>query len=168
MDRYLTRLHEALLSATRGMTPETLMRHPEGKWSAADVLEHLYLTYKNTGKGFVRCLQAGKPLASSPTFRQRLRTMLVAELGYFPQGRNSPDGVRPRGTATETIRSEILRQLETMDQVIGEAEVRYGSSVRLLDHPILGPLTGKQWRKFHWVHGRHHVKQIERLKQRVS
>jgi hypothetical protein len=168
MDRYLTRLHEALLSATRDMTPETLMRHPEGKWSAADVLEHLYLTYKNTGKGFVRCLQAGKPLASSPTFRQRLRTMLVAKLGYFPQGRNSPDSVRPRGTATETIRSEILRQLETMDQVIGEAEVRYGSSVCLLDHPILGPLTGKQWRKFHWVHGRHHVKQIERLKQRGS
>ena len=168
MDRYLTRLHEALLSATCDMTPEALMRHPEGKWSAGEVLEHLYLTYKNTGKGFVRCLQAGKPLASSPNLRQRLKAMLVADLGYLPQGRNAPDGVRPRGAARETILSEIGRQLEAMDQVIGEAEVRYGSGVCLLDHPILGPLTGKQWRKFHWVHGRHHVKQIERLKQRIS
>jgi hypothetical protein len=168
MDRYLTRLHEALVSATRDMTPEALIRHPEGKWSAAEVLEHLYLTYKSTGKGFLRCLQAGKPLASSPTFRQRLSTMLVAELGYLPPGRNAPDGVRPRGTATDAIMGEIGRQLEAMDEVIGEAEVRYGRSVCLLDHPILGPLTGKQWRKFHWVHGRHHVKQIERLKQPIS
>jgi hypothetical protein len=168
MDRYLTRLHEALLSATHDMTPEALVRRPAGKWSAAEVLEHLYLTYRNTGKGFVRCLEAGKPLASLPTFRQRLKTMLVAELGYFPHGRNSPDSVRPRGTPTETVMSEIGRQLEAMDQVIGEAEVRYGSTVCLLDHPVLGPLTGKQWRKFHWVHGCHHVKQIERLKQRIS
>jgi Protein of unknown function (DUF1569) len=150
------------------MTPEALMRHPEGKWNSAEVLEHLYLTYKNTGKGFARCLQAGKPLASSPTFRQRLSTMLVAKLGYFPPGRNSPDQVRPRGTATGTIMSEIGPQLEAMDRVISEAEVRYGSHVCLLDHPILGPLTGKQWRKFHWVHGRHHVKQIERLKRGIS
>jgi len=25
---------------------------------------------------------------------------------------------------------------------------------------VLGPLTASQWRKFHWIHGRHHVKQI--------
>jgi hypothetical protein len=78
-----------------------------------------------------------------------------------------PDAVRPRGTSAATIMSEIGPQLEAMDRAIGEAEVRYGSSVCLVDHPVLGPLTGKQWRKFHWVHGRHHVKQIERLKQRI-
>jgi hypothetical protein len=89
MDRYLTRLHEALLSATGDMTTEAWMRRPEGKWSAAEVLEHLCLTYRNTGRGFTRCLQAGKPLASSPTVRQRLKTLLVAELGYFPPGRNA-------------------------------------------------------------------------------
>jgi hypothetical protein len=29
---------------------------------------------------------------------------------------------------------------------------------------ILGPLTGAQWRKFHLVHGRHHVKQVLHLR----
>jgi hypothetical protein len=26
-------------------------------------------------------------------------------------------------------------------------------------------LTGRQWRKFHWVHGHHHLKQIRDLRQ---
>jgi hypothetical protein len=30
----------------------------------------------------------------------------------------------------------------------------------MLDHPILGPLTVDQWRKFHVVHTEHHVRQI--------
>jgi hypothetical protein len=168
MDRYLTRLHEALLSATGGLTQEALCSHPEGKWSTAEVLEHLYLTYQHTGKGFVRCLEAGKPLATSPTLRQRLSTMLVVELGYFPQGRSSPERVRPRGTPAETVLSGIGRELESMDQLIGQAETRFGTRACLLDHPILGPLTGRQWRRFHWIHARHHLKQIEALRQGIA
>jgi Protein of unknown function (DUF1569) len=163
MDRYLKRLHEEVLAATRVIRPEELLRHPEGKWCAAEVLEHLYLTYTTTAKGFVRCLQAEKPLASAPTWRQRLAITLVAEIGYLPVGRNSPDRVRPRGMPVETVATEIGPQIESMDKLITEAETRFGSGVPLMDHPILGPLTAKQWRKFHWIHGRHHLKQITRL-----
>jgi hypothetical protein len=51
-----------------------------------------------------------------------------------------------------------------MDELIAKWEARHGKQTRLLDHPVLGPLTARQWRKFHWVHGRHHVKQILRLR----
>jgi hypothetical protein len=38
-----------------------------------------------------------------------------------------------------------------------------------MDHLILGPLTAGQWRKFHWVHGQHHARQIrERLAKDVK
>ena len=67
MDSYLQRLQDGITSATLGITAEDLHRHPEGKWSTAEVLEHLYLTYTGTVKGFTRCLEAGKPLASKPT-----------------------------------------------------------------------------------------------------
>ncbi|HEY3972851.1 MAG TPA: DUF1569 domain-containing protein [Candidatus Sulfotelmatobacter sp.] len=49
--------------------------------------------------------------------------------------------------------------------MIARCEKQQGRSRKLLDHPILGPLTGNQWRKFHLVHGLHHVKQIRRLRQ---
>jgi len=32
--------------------------------------------------------------------------------------------------------------------------------MRILDHPILGPLNIEQWRKFHAMHGHHHCRQI--------
>jgi hypothetical protein len=164
MDGYLKRLQEAILSATDGMTLETLMRRPEGKWSVAEILEHLYLTYVNNAKGFARCLETGKPRASKPTFEQRLRILLVTGLGYLPKGREAPDRVCPRGIAAETVMIEICPQLEALDQLIGKIEARDGKDIRIMDHPLIGPLTAQQWRKFHWVHGQHHLKQIERLK----
>ena len=48
MDAYLQRLQDAIASAALGMTAEDLTRHPEGRWSTAQVLEHLYLTYTGT------------------------------------------------------------------------------------------------------------------------
>jgi len=45
MDFYLQRLQNAIGAITSGMTPEMLGRRPRpDKWSAAEVLEHLYLT----------------------------------------------------------------------------------------------------------------------------
>lgn len=164
MDRYLKRLQQVIASATHGMTADDLGQHPEGKWSACEVLEHLYLTYTGTVKGFNRCLQAGKPLAGIPTLKQRFAASAVTRFGYSPEGRQAPERTRPRGRPADRIVQDVTAQLETMDDLITKCEARYGKGVNLVDHPILGPLTAHQWRKFHWVHGRHHVKQIWRLK----
>jgi hypothetical protein len=146
------------------MTMEELTSHAEGKWSVSEVLEHLYLTYTGTVKGFERCLQAGRPLASAPRLKERVRAAVVVGAGYFPSGRQAPQNTRPRGMPTEKLLAEIGPQIAAMDEVIAKCESRYGKRVRVLDHPVLGPLTTSQWRKFHWVHGRHHVKQILRLR----
>ena len=112
-------------------------------------------------KAFERCLQAGKPLAGVPTFQQRVATTAVTQFGYFPDGRKSPDQVLPRGASAEKIVAEIGPQIAAMDKIIAQCEERYGSRTKILDHPVLGPLTARQWRKFHLAHGRHHVKQIQ-------
>ena len=91
MDTYLQRLREAIISATVDMNAEDLTRHPEGKWSTAQVLEHLYLSYSGTVKGFERCLQAGKPLARAPVLKDRMRAFVVTGLGHFPTGRQAPE-----------------------------------------------------------------------------
>jgi hypothetical protein len=54
-----------------------------------------------------------------------------------------------------------------MDAIVAQCEARFGCG-KVLDHPILGPLTAAQWRKFHLIHGRHHVKQIDRLREQAS
>jgi hypothetical protein len=48
MDIQLKKLKENLESATEDMSSKQLSWHPPGKWCAAEVLEHLYLTYTAT------------------------------------------------------------------------------------------------------------------------
>lgn len=166
MDFYLQKLHDEIVAATRGLDNEALSRRPEGKWCAAEVLEHLYLSYRGTVKGLERCLREGKPLGRRPAMRDRLATAVVVGIGYMPSGRKSPEVAVPRGMPAEEVLRGILPQIAVMDETIGRCESRFGRQARLLDHPILGPLTAKQWRKLHWVHGKHHVKQIWKLRSR--
>jgi uncharacterized protein DUF1569 len=165
MDSYLQRLQDAITSATGGMDTAALTRHPDGKWSAAQVLEHLYLTYSGSVKGFERCLQEGRPLVHTATVKERVATLVVTSLGYFPEGRKAPERTIPRGMPAEEMVKAIGDKLSAMDKIITQCETRFGPSTRILDHPVLGPLTARQWRKFHLAHALHHMKQIWKLRQ---
>jgi hypothetical protein len=165
MDTHLDKLKYALESAVEGMSSEQMSWHPPGKWCAAEVLEHLYLSYTGTIKGFQRLLEAGAPTAMRPSAKQRWRVLLVVGFGFLPTGRKAPPVAEPRGLPAEKVRKEVGTKIEALDAIIAECESRFGRGVVLLDHPMLGPLTGRQWRKFHLVHGMHHRKQISKLRQ---
>ncbi|HLW86608.1 MAG TPA: DUF1569 domain-containing protein [Candidatus Sulfotelmatobacter sp.] len=168
MDSRFDKLRQALESAVEGMSSEQLSWHPPGKWCAAEVLEHLYLTYTGTIRGFERVMTSGKALGSRASVVQRARTLVVVGLGYMPSGFEAPLIVRPKGLAAEKVRNEIWAKLVEMVAIIAQCEARFGSRVRVLDHPILGPLSTTQWRKLHVVHGRHHEKQLLRLRERAT
>ncbi len=165
MDSGLGKLKQALESAVEGMSSEQLSWHPPDKWCAAEVLEHLYLTYTGTIKGFEKVMTGGKPLTTPASMTHRVRTLVVVGLGHMPAGREAPAASRPKGLPAEKVRNEVGEKIAAMDAIIAQCEARFGRGVRLLDHPILGPLTATQWRKFHLVHGMHHHKQLLRLRE---
>ena len=168
MDPRLVKLSKNLESAVQGMSSEELRWHRPGKWCAAEVLEHLYLTYTGTIKGLERVMTSGKPLSTKASMTHRLLTFVVVDLGHMPGGRKTPAVAQPRGLPTEQVRKEIGAKLVAMDAIIAECEARFGRHVKLLDHPILGPLSAAQWRKLHVVHGRHHEKQLLRLRENAT
>jgi len=168
MDIRLDKLKQSLESAVEGMSTEQLSWHPPGKWCAAEVLEHLYLTYTGTIKGFERVMTRGKPLASRASVAHRVRTWVAVGLGHMPAGRKAPAVAQPKGLPADKVRNEIGAKIVAMDAIIAECEARFGRRVQLLDHPILGPLTAPQWRKLHLVHGRHHQKQLLRLRESTT
>ena len=168
MDPRLDKLRRSLESAVEGMSSQQWTWHPPGKWGAAELLEHLYLTYTGTIKGFERVMAAGKPLASQPSTANRLRAFVVVGLGHMPGGLQAPAVVVPTGLPAEKVRSEFGAKIEAMDAIIAQCEARFGGRVHVLDHPILGPLTAPQWRKLHVVHGRHHHKQLLQLRQSAT
>jgi hypothetical protein len=163
MDPHLRKLQHEIAAALADFSREQLFWHPPGKWCAVEIVEHLYLTYTGTIKGFGRLLEAGKPLAAIPTWKQRRQAWIVVRLGYLPTGREAPAVTRPRGVPADKVLSEIGSAITAMDEIMAGCEARFGARRKVLDHPILGPFSIAQWRKFHLVHGRHHVKQLHRL-----
>jgi hypothetical protein len=165
MDSYLQQVGDAISSATAGMSKQHLQWHPEGKWSAAMILEHLWLTYCATTIALDRCLRVGRTDTTKPTFSMLIYAFVVLKFAYLPAGRPAPPGTIPNGTPLEIVMAGIPREIVAMDELILRCEERFGSREKLADNPVLGPLTGMEWRKFHWLHARHHARQIERLKQ---
>jgi len=169
MDHRIEELKRILAEASGGMTAEQLSWHPlPGKWCAAEVLEHLYLSYTGTINGFKKVLEAGKPLATPATLEHRLRTLVVVSIGYMPTGVKAPKVAEPRGVPPEKVRAEMESKIAAMDEIIALCEKKMGRKVKLLDHPILGPLNVEQWRKLHLVHARHHARQIRRLREQST
>ena len=98
----------------------------------------------------------------------RVLTFVVVGLGHMSAGRKAPAMVQPRGLPAEQVLNEIGAKLVAMDAIIAQCEARFGRQVKLLDHPILGPLTATQWRKLHLVHGRHHQKHLLQLRDSAT
>jgi DinB superfamily len=168
MDPRLHKLKQSLESAVEGMSSQQWSWHPPGKWCAAEVLEHLYLTYTGTIRGFERVMTSGKPLGSRPSVRDRVKTLVVVGFGHMPAGVKAPAVAVPKGLPAEKVREEFGAKIVEMDAIIARCEARFGGRVHVLDHPILGPLTAPQWRKLHVVHGRHHHKQLLQLRESAT
>jgi DinB superfamily len=168
MNSVLPQLANQIAHETRDLTADQLQWHPEGKWSIAEILEHLALTYSGTKLAFDRCLQSGKPSARTPNAADRVRAFVVTRLGYLPSGGQAPPGTRPKGAPLDDIPPDLGNKIRLMDESIAESERRFGADAKILDHPILGPFTPGEWRRFHFVHGRHHLRQIRRLRKLID
>ena len=71
-----------------------------------------------------------------------------------------PGRARRRGGPGADTSSFIAR----MDDVISRCEAQFVPRGPIADHPVLGPLTAAEWRGFHITHGKHHARQILRLR----
>ena len=165
MKPYLEKLPKELESAMKGATCEAMQKAPAGKWNSAQIVEHLYLTYTNTNKGIAKCMDGGVALATRATVKHRVKSFVVTRLGYLPEGAKAPERAVPRGMPLEEVREKLFGEIRRMAAGLDDCERRFGAGTKIMDHPILGPLTANEWRRFHWLHGRLHARQIrQRLK----
>lgn len=163
MSPELEQIRREVERLTHGWSESDWHRALDGAWTSGQILEHLLLSFKGTTKGVLKVMEAGRPLGGKPTLRDRVRTLYVAKLGRMPDGYQSPDPVLPKdGLEGDSLR-RFYDALVALDATLADAERRFGSKVKLLDHPILGPLSTNDWRRFHHTHARHHLKQIARI-----
>ena len=165
----LDQIRELLANPLAGRSAEQTARHPANdptRWSAHQVIEHLSATWRSTANGIEDRLQKDRPLRTRPTFAQRCMRLAVCECGFFPKGRKAPLPVQPGEPEGEPLNGDELiarfsAPLAGMDLMLSRIEPQ-AKNAPVLTHFLLGPLNVQQWRRFHRVHARHHVAQIER------
>jgi len=160
MHPHLEQCQTLVVEATRGAGPDASVRRDPRQWSVAEVVEHLQRAYLGTAKGLEACLEKGAPLATGATLTQRFYQVVLIEFGYFPEGRQAPKHVVPKGEMDlPAVLDAARRDLVRLDAAAALARARFGG-VKVVDHPLLGAFSVAQWLKFHLVHTRHHEKQI--------
>ncbi|MGH9202386.1 MAG: DUF1569 domain-containing protein [Vicinamibacterales bacterium] len=161
MNDYLDRCRRILEHATASIPADKAAQRVDGRWSIVEIVEHLQRTYSRTAKGFERCLENDGPNATPISWRGRLNQFVIVKLGYFPPGRQSPKQVLPTGDLDDlpSALDQVRRDLAWLDRAAIQVRHRLGSG-KMLDHPVLGALSVDEWLRFHWIHTRHHEKQI--------
>lgn len=163
MHPHLQRAIDAINSTTGSLTVESLSRCAPGKWSIAEILEHLTLVYTRNAAGFSKVVETGEPRASRPALKQRVGRTLVVDLAYFPRV-PAPEASMPCGSMpAERVRELALAALAALDLAVARADARFGDRTPLLNHPYFAGMSVRQWRKFHWRHTVHHMKQARRI-----
>jgi len=161
MDSHLQRAFDAIEQATAGLTATQIGRPQPGRWSIAEILEHLRLAYAVNAAALERIVASGQPKARRPGAMQWIARTLVIDAGYFPRVR-APEATTPApGLAPEGIVAATLEALQALETALAKAAGRFGEDVPVLNHPYFARLSVRQWRRFHWRHTVHHMKQVQ-------
>lgn len=158
--RELRIAREAIDVAAGHLPLEVLRRSSAGRWSVAQILEHLTLAYTANAAWIDKALQSGELRVRAPRLKQRLGRLLVVDLGYFPKV-DAPEMTVPCGSIPEERSiTAICEGLTRLDTTLARAAERFGEDVLVCNHPYFAGLSVRQWRKLHWRHTIHHMRQV--------
>jgi len=171
MNRDLEMLRDELERSLGGLDERQTQLRPGGdpaRWNIQQIATHLLLTYAATETALDARIAKAAPTKARPTLAQYAGQFTLLRLGYFPRGRKAPDRVTAPADATPVPGGVLIAQvhaaIDTLDRRILEAESIFGPDLRAVSHMVLGPLTTRQWRRFHLIHGRHHIRQIAAIR----
>lgn len=176
MHAVLERVVDQISGELRRLDAETAQLHPKElayKWNAQQVIEHLVLGYRLTTEALETRLKKGR--LSRKHKRTRLQwtlQMMILTFGRMPHGVPAPEEIEPKPGAFPAMNGRELtgllqREIEAMDTALDACRRRFGIE-RVGIHPFLGPLRVDQWRRFHVVHGYHHLTQLRSVLAQVA
>jgi hypothetical protein len=176
MHAVLERVVSQIASEVRHLDADAAQLHPRGlahKWNAQEVIEHLVLGCRLTTSTLETRLNKGRASRNqNRTYLQWSLQLMILTFGALPRGVPALEETMPTPGRFPAMSgrqlSDLLRQeIETMDNVLDACRRRFGIE-RVGTHPWLGPLRVDQWRRFHVVHGLHHVPQLRSVTELVA
>ena len=132
-----------------------------GKWTPAEITEHLAMTYRV----FIGEVNGGPAmrLKLTPFRRRLLKLLMLPHMLYhrtFPRGAPAPRELRP-DPASLRPRAAALADMRALgDRFVGEAEKARAGGWNHVTHPYFGTIDLTRGMRLCAVHLEHHTRQL--------
>jgi tetrahydromethanopterin S-methyltransferase subunit G len=175
-------MHPVFESACREVTAElrgfdgtSASVHPWGRphcWTVQQVVEHLVLSMDQTRATLQERLAKGRPGHNLHRSRTEWALQLmILSAGHMPKGVGAPRETTPaanmEAAGVRELTERLEKSIELLDATMDECRQRFDME-RVGRHFLLGPLRIDQWRRYHVLHLRHHLKQIVEMRETLS
>ncbi|MFY3792403.1 DinB family protein [Ureibacillus sp. MALMAid1270] len=156
------KVREELFEVIDGFTDEQINHVlEEGKWTIAQVLEHLYLTEKLVVRSFTEAIPVTEedPVKLKKVHLTQDRSQKV----------NAPKFLVPSNEyqTIEQLKEKLKKSRESLEKFMGDIS-EHDLNGKYLPHPFFDKLTLKQWVEFLGYHEKRHIGQIEELKKALT
>ncbi len=125
-----------------------------GKWSPAQVAEHVALAYETSDALLRGPAPGGAPRFLRPLLRGVLMGMVLRREA-FPRGSRSPKIMQPATVPAE--RGIVLERLHAAAAAFDAHARAHGPAV---EHPFFGAVPLENFIRFQEIHTRHHAAQL--------
>jgi hypothetical protein len=157
----LAELSAIVLDPWRNRSDAEWERGPAGKWTPAQIVEHLAIGIDGSARKFDE-RRDRPPMTRRPRrLVERIASVSILGLGWYPQGFKAPEGTVPAARITRAEAEAHFREGIARWEALERDVLPRRPRDLFLRHPRLGDLTMREWVRFHLVHARHHAKQIE-------
>ncbi|MCK6460734.1 MAG: DUF1569 domain-containing protein [Planctomycetes bacterium] len=129
----------------------------EGKWSAAQVAEHVAKAYERSCEMLRGDPQPGMPRWLRPLLRILFLTK-VLRTGRFPKGAKSPEQFLPSPEPLP-LEASLARIEKASADFAAEARKRAEPGLTI-DHPVFGRIRVADYVRLNQIHTRHHLRQL--------
>jgi hypothetical protein len=177
MHAVLERVICQIESEAGGLDAETAQLHPKDLaylWSAHQVIEHLVLGYRVTSVALESRLTKGRLSRhrKKRTWLQWSLQLMILTFGSWPKGLPAPEEATPVADSVGALDGRRLvalvrKEAGVMDSLLDQCRRKFAME-RIATHPLLGPLRVDQWRRYHVVHGYHHLEQLRSILEQVA
>ena len=155
----LAGIEDVVLGPLRGVPLSHWQRAPSGKWTPAQIVEHLALAFELSVQGFQK--RAAEPLGPRrrKTLVQRVATFLVFTVGRTPRVTATRKATPPPHVEAADAERHFHAALTSWRALSAGLDESRRSGM-FIKHPRLGDLDVREWERFHVWHCHHHAEQI--------
>lgn len=161
--RAFTTVADYLLEPLQGRPEADWKRAPAGKWTPAEIVDHVATAMENSARGFESRV-AKPPMTRRPrNLAQVAAWTFISRTGRFPVRRQAPESALPGAAPDPAATTRRLRAAAALFLEL-EGKLVQRRDDLFVKHPVFGDLTLTEFMIFHVRHAEHHRRQIvERL-----